>query len=99
MIFLDSVFGIGLKVLERQVVGRSLGESFLEVPSTNRHVTIIPSDLDLFTLAHGDAVRINPQHHGCFSPAMADRFDLGQGVCPCEKMLAALKQVALEVGS
>jgi hypothetical protein len=86
------------EVFERELVGGSFDEAFVEVPSANGDVTIVSTDLDLFAIADRAAFGVDPQDHGRFAAAMADGFDFRQAIGPSQQVLAALEQVALEVG-
>lgn len=86
------------EVFERKLVGGSLDEAFVEVPSANGNVSIVSADLDLFAIADRAAFGVDPQDHGRFAAAVADGFDFRKAIGPSQQVLAALEQVALEVG-
>jgi len=86
------------EVFERELVGGSFDEAFVEVPSANGDVSIVSTDLDLFAVADRAAFGVDPQDHGRFTAAVADGFDFRKAIGPSQQVLAALEQVALEVG-
>lgn len=86
------------EVFERELVGGSFDEAFVEVPSANGDVSIVSADLDLFAIADRAAFGVDPQDHGRFAAAVADGFDFRKAIGPSQQILAALEQVALEVG-
>ena len=86
------------EVFERELVGGSFDEAFVEVPSANSDVSIVSADLDLFAIADRAAFGVDPQDHGRFAAAVADGFDFRKAIGPSQQVLAALEQVALEVG-
>ena len=86
------------EVFERELVGGSFDEAFVEVPSANGDVSIVSTDLDLFAIADRAAFGVDPQDHGRFTAAVADGFDFRKAIGPSQQVLAALEQVALEVG-
>ena len=63
------------------------------------HIAVIAAQEDLFSLGDNVTVCINPGVDGGFRTAVADGFDLCDGIGDLHQAAAALEQVALEVGT
>src|SRR5690606_602107 len=71
----------------------------LELRTADRDIPLVAADLHLRAVLHGAALGVDPHVHRGLLAAVADRLDLLQLVGPGQQVLAALEQLAAEVGA